>query len=59
MYKVEKDKYLNKYIVWEIHRYYKVMLYSGYKYQCEKNTQIFKRKDKFLNIYLACFHVFT
>ena len=26
-----------------------------YKYQCEKNAQIFKRKDKFLNIYFACF----
>ena len=32
---IEKDKYLNKYVVWEIHRNYMINLYSGYKYQCE------------------------
>lgn len=34
-YIIEKDKYLNKYILWEKHRNYSVMIYSGYKYECE------------------------
>ena len=34
-YTITKDQYLNKYVVWENHKNYKVMLYSGYKYQCE------------------------
>lgn len=34
-YTITKDKYLDKYVLWENHKNYKVMLYSGYKYQCE------------------------
>ena len=34
-YTIVKDRYLDKYVLWENHRNYKVMLYSGYKYQCE------------------------
>lgn len=33
-YIIEKDNVLNKYVVWEKHRNYLVMVYSGYKYQC-------------------------
>ncbi len=33
-YSIEKDNVLNKYVVWEKHRNYLVMVYSGYKYQC-------------------------
>lgn len=34
-YSIKKDNILDKYIVWENHKNYKVMLYAGYKYQCE------------------------
>ena len=35
-YIIEKDDYLNTYIVWEIHRNYKVDKFKGFKYQCEE-----------------------
>lgn len=35
-YVIEKDEYLNTYIVWEIHRNYKVDRFKGFKYQCEE-----------------------
>lgn len=34
--RIEKDKYLGKYIVWEIHRNYMVARFKGYKYECIK-----------------------
>lgn len=33
-YEIEKDKVLNKYILWEIHRNYMVERCRGFKYQC-------------------------
>lgn len=36
MTRIEKDLYTGKYIVWEIHRNYRVELYRGFKYQCEE-----------------------
>ena len=33
---IEKDLYAGKYIVWGIHRNYRVELYRGFKYQCEE-----------------------
>lgn len=33
---IKKDRYINKYIVWEIHRNYMVDRFKGYKYQCEE-----------------------
>ena len=33
-YIIQKDNVLNKYVVWEKHSNYLVMVYSGYKYQC-------------------------
>lgn len=35
-YKIEKDKYLNKWVVWELHRNYHVARKIGFKYQCEE-----------------------
>ena len=35
-YKIEKDKCLGKYIVWEIHKNLKIQRYHGYKYQCKE-----------------------
>ena len=35
-YEIVKDEYLNTYIVWEIHRNYRVDRFKGYKYQCEE-----------------------
>ena len=36
MIKIEKDLYGGKYVVWRIHRNYRVELYRGFKYQCEE-----------------------
>lgn len=33
---ISKDKYLNTYIVFELHRNYMVERYRGYKYQCQE-----------------------
>lgn len=33
-YEIEKDKALNKYILWEVHRNYMVERCRGFKYQC-------------------------
>ena len=35
-YKIEKDKILGKYIVWEVHKNYMIDRFRGYKYQCEE-----------------------
>jgi len=35
-YKIEKDKYLGKYIVWEVHRNYSIDRFRGFKYQCKE-----------------------
>lgn len=35
-YEIMKDEYLNTYIVWEMHRNYRVDRFKGYKYQCEE-----------------------
>ena len=35
-YEIEKDPYLNIYIVWEIHRNYRVDIFKGFKYECEE-----------------------
>ena len=33
-YEITKEPYL-KYVVWEIHRNYRVQVFSGFKYECE------------------------
>lgn len=35
-YIIDKDIYLNKYIVWKVHRNYMVDVFKGYKYQCKE-----------------------
>lgn len=46
-YEIEKDKILNCYIVWEIHRNYKVDRFkSTLKRDCKKWIKIKCRKDK-------------
>lgn len=35
-YEIEKDLILNTYIVWEVHRNYRVARYKGFKYECKK-----------------------
>lgn len=35
-YKIEKDKILGKYIVWEKHNNYSIDRFRGYKYECQE-----------------------
>lgn len=35
-YEIEKDKYLNTYIVWEVHTNYKIDRFRGLKKECTK-----------------------
>lgn len=35
-YRIEKDLYTGKYIVWEIHRNYQVDRFKGFKYECKE-----------------------
>lgn len=36
VYKLEKDIYINKWIVFEIHRNYWIDVFKGYKYDCQR-----------------------
>ena len=44
-YIIDKDIYLNKYIIWEVHRNYMVDIFKGYKYQCKE----FLKNEKNIN----------
>ena len=35
-YVIEKDEILKTYILWEVHRNYRVDRFKGYKYECLK-----------------------
>lgn len=46
MYIIEKDKYLNKYVLWERHGRLLIDVCHGYKYQCEKMKKKLEKKTK-------------
>lgn len=35
-YEILKDKILGKYIVWEVHKNYRIDRFRGFKYQCKE-----------------------
>jgi len=45
-YEIEKDKYIGKFILWEVHRNYRVDLYHGLKRDCLKLKKELEAKQK-------------
>ena len=46
MYVIEKDPYVGKFILWEVHRNYRVDLYHGLKRECLKLKKELEVKRK-------------
>lgn len=45
-YKIEKDLYVDKWIVWEVHKNYKINKFQGTEKQCYQWIKKQNKKDK-------------